>query len=458
MRLRAAAACPRQSGNAEMTRILHRSIGGSLPQAVAGQGVFITDEDGRSYIDGSGGAAVSCLGHGHPEVMAAMQAQMDRIAYAHTSFFTTDVAEELAERLVALAPEGLDYVYLVSGGSEAVEAAMKMARQYFVEIGQPQRRHFIARRQSYHGNTLGALAAGGNAWRRAQFQPILPETHHVSPCYAYRDQKAGEAPEAYAARLADELEAKIIELGADEVIAFIAEPVVGATLGAVGPVADYFARIRRICDKYGVLLILDEVMCGMGRTGTVFACEQEGISPDLVTIAKGLGGGYQPIGAVLLSEKIYRAFAEGSGLFQHGHTYICHPMAAAAALKVVELISQPEMLANVRLMGERLQAGLDARLGQHPHVGDIRGRGLFRGIEIVADKETKTPFDPALKIHARIKKEAMARGLLCYPMGGTIDGRLGDHVLLAPPYIIAPEEIDQLVERIAGAIDAAVKG
>jgi adenosylmethionine-8-amino-7-oxononanoate aminotransferase len=458
MRLRAAAVRPRQSGNAEMTRILHRSIGGSLPQAVAGQGVFITDKDGRSYIDGSGGAAVSCLGHGHPEVMAAMRAQMDRIAYAHTSFFTTDVAEELAERLVDLAPEGLDYVYLVSGGSEAVEAAMKMARQYFVEIGQPQRRHFIARRQSYHGNTLGALAAGGNAWRRAQFQPILPETHHVSPCYAYRDQKDGETPEAYAARLAGELEAKILELGADQVIAFIVEPVVGATLGAVGPVADYFARIRRVCDKYGVLLILDEVMCGMGRTGTVFACEQEGISPDLVTIAKGLGGGYQPIGAVLLSEKIYRAFAEGSGLFQHGHTYICHPMAAAAALKVVELISQPEMLENVRLMGERLQAGLDARLGQHPHVGDIRGRGLFRGIEIVADKETKAPFDPALKIHARIKKEAMARGLLCYPMGGTIDGRLGDHVLLAPPYIISPEEVDQIVERIAGAIDAAVKG
>ncbi len=458
MRLRAAAVCPRQSGNAEMTRILHRSIGGSLPQAVSGHGVTITDADGRSYIDGSGGAAVSCLGHGHPEVMAAMQAQMDRIAYAHTSFFTTDVAEQLAERLVDLAPEGLDYVYLVSGGSEAVEAAMKMARQYFVEIGQPQRRHFIARRQSYHGNTLGALAAGGNAWRRAQFQPILPETHHVSPCYAYRDQRDGEAPEAYAVRLADELEAKILELGADEVIAFIAEPVVGATLGAVGPVADYFARIRRICDKYGVLLILDEVMCGMGRTGTVFACEQEGIAPDLVTIAKGLGGGYQPIGAVLLSETIYRAFAEGSGLFQHGHTYICHPMAAAAALKVVELISQPEMMENVRRMGERLQAGLDARLGQHPHVGDIRGRGLFRGIEIVADKETKAPFDPALKIHARIKREAMARGLLCYPMGGTIDGRQGDHVLLAPPYVISPEEIDQIVERIGGAIDAAIRG
>lgn len=440
-----------------MTRILHRSLNGRLPEAVAGQGVTITDADGRSYIDGSGGAAVSCLGHGHPEVLAAMRAQMDRISYAHTSFFTTDIAEELAERLIDLAPAGLDYVYLVSGGSEAVEAALKMARQYFVEIGQPQRRHFIARRQSYHGNTLGALAAGGNAWRRAQFQPILPKTHHVSPCYAYRDLRPSETLEAYAARLADELEAKILELGAEEVIAFVAEPVVGATLGAVGPVADYFARVRRICDKYGVLLILDEVMCGMGRTGTMFACEQDGISPDLVTIAKGLGGGYQSIGAVLLSQRIYDSFAQGSGLFQHGHTYICHPLAAAAANKVVEIISQPEMMENVRLMGERLQAGLDARLGQHAHVGDIRGRGLFRGIEIVADKETKAPFDPALKLHARIKKEAMARGLMSYPMGGTVDGRIGDHVLLAPPYIIQPDEIDLIVERIGAAIDAAVR-
>jgi adenosylmethionine-8-amino-7-oxononanoate aminotransferase len=439
-----------------MTKILHRSIGNRLPRAVAGHGVYITDSDGRSYIDGSGGAAVSCLGHGHPEVLAAMREQMDRIAYAHTSFFTTDGAEQLAERLVALAPPGLDYMYPVSGGSEAVEAALKMARQYFVEIGQPQRRHFIARRQSYHGNTIGALAVGGNAWRRAQFRPILPETHHVSPCYAYRDRSEGETAEAYAARLADELEAKILELGTDAVIAFIAEPVVGATLGAVGSVADYFTRVRQVCDKYGILLVLDEVMCGMGRTGAMFACEQDGIVPDLVTVAKGLGGGYQPIGAVLLSKRIYQAFADGSGLFQHGHTYIGHPIAAAAANKVVEILARPGTLENVRRMGDRLQSGLDARLGQSPHVGDIRGRGLLRGIEIVRDAETKAPFDPSLKIHARIKREAMARGLACYPMGGTVDGRLGDHVLLAPPYIAQPEEIDLIVDRIAAAIEAAV--
>ncbi|WP_116133364.1 aspartate aminotransferase family protein [Tropicimonas sp. IMCC34043] len=435
-----------------MTRILHRSIGAELPRAASGRGVTITDGEGRSYIDGSGGAAVSCLGHSHPEVLEAMRAQMERISYAHTSFFTTDAAEDLADRLTGLAPDPLDYVYLVSGGSEAVEAALKMARQYFVEIGQPQRRHIIARRQSYHGNTIGALATGGNAMRRAQFRPILPETHHVSPCYAYRDQKQGQSPEAYGASLADELEAKIRELGEDKVMAFVAEPVVGATLGAVPPVTGYFDRVREVCDRYGVLLILDEVMCGMGRTGTIFAFEQEGIVPDIVTIAKGLGGGFQPIGAVLLSDRIYQAFRQGSGLFQHGHTYIGHPIATAAANKVVEILARDGMMAHVIAMGERLQAGLDAALGQSPYVGDLRGRGLFRGIEIVADKNSKTPFDPGLKLHARIKKAAMARGLLSYPMGGTIDGIRGDHVLLAPPYICSDLEIDQIVERISGAI------
>ncbi|MFB9224523.1 aspartate aminotransferase family protein [Paracoccus cavernae] len=439
-----------------MTKILHRSIGPDLPRAVAGQGVWITDSEGRRYLDGSGGAAVTSLGHGNAEVLDAMRAQMDKIAYAHTSFFTTDAAESLAERLVGLTPEGLDYVYLVSGGSEAVEAALKMARQYFVEIGQPQRRHIIARRQSYHGNTIGALATGGNAWRRAQFQPILPETHHVSPCYAYRDMGAQEGPEAYAARLARELEDQILALGADEVIAFVAEPVVGATLGAVPAVAGYFKQIRAVCDKYGVLLILDEVMCGMGRTGSIFAFEQEGIVPDIVTIAKGLGGGYQPVGALLLSTKIYDAFRNGSGLFQHGHTYLGHPVAAAAADKVVEIMTRPGLMENVNAMGQRLQDGLTAALGDHPNVGDIRGRGLFRGIELVADRASKEPLDPKLKTHAKIKKEAMARGLMSYPMGGTIDGIRGDHILLAPPYIITAEEVDLIVERISGAIRAVV--
>ncbi|AZM94951.1 aspartate aminotransferase family protein [Vreelandella venusta] len=439
-----------------MTRILHRSIGPTLPHAASAQGVYITDTTGRRYLDASGGAAVTSVGHAHPEVLAAMRAQIDNLCYAHTSFFTTDAAEALAEKLVNLAPEGLNYVYLVSGGSEAVEAALKMARQYFVEIGAPQRRHIIARRQSYHGNTIGALATGGNAMRRKQFQPILPETHHVSPCYAYREKGAEESPEAYAIRLADELEAKILELGPEEVMAFVAEPVVGATLGAVASVADYFKRVRAVCDKYGVLLILDEVMCGMGRTGTVFACEQDGVIPDIVTIAKGLGGGYQPIGAVMLSDKIYDSFANGSGLFQHGHTYIGHPVAAATANKVVEIIARPETLANVNAMGARLHSGLEAMLGTSPHVGDIRGRGLFRGIELVADRDTKTPFDPSRKIHAKIKRQAMARGLISYPMGGTIDGIHGDHILLAPPYIIEADDVDLIIERIADAINAAI--
>ncbi|MCD6004161.1 aspartate aminotransferase family protein [Vreelandella alkaliphila] len=439
-----------------MTRILHRSIGPTLPHAASAQGVYITDTTGRRYLDASGGAAVTSVGHAHPEVLAAMRAQIDNLCYAHTSFFTTDAAEALAEKLVNLAPEGLNYVYLVSGGSEAVEAALKMARQYFVEIGAPQRRHIIARRQSYHGNTIGALATGGNAMRRKQFQPILPETHHVSPCYAYREKGADEPPEAYAIRLADELEAKILELGPEEVMAFVAEPVVGATLGAVASVADYFKRVRAVCDKYGVLLILDEVMCGMGRTGTVFACEQDDVIPDIVTIAKGLGGGYQPIGAVMLSDKIYDSFANGSGLFQHGHTYIGHPVAAATANKVVEIIARPETLANVNAMGARLQSGLEDILGASPYVGDIRGRGLFRGIELVADRDTKTPFDPSRKIHAKIKRQAMARGLISYPMGGTIDGIHGDHILLAPPYVIEADDVDLIIERITDAINAAI--
>jgi adenosylmethionine-8-amino-7-oxononanoate aminotransferase len=439
-----------------MSRILHRVANATMPVAVAGRGVELFDKDGKSYIDASGGAAVSCLGHGHPDILAALHEQLDKLAYAHTSFFTTDVAEKLADRLVADAPTGLDHVYLVSGGSEAVEAALKMARQYFVETGQPQRRHIIARRQSYHGNTLGALATGGNEWRRAQFKPLLIETHHIDACFAYRLRRDGESDEIYAARAAQALEDKIIELGADQVIAFVAETIVGATAGAVPPVGDYFKRIRAICDRYGVLLILDEVMCGMGRTGTLHACEQEGMAPDLMTIAKGLGGGYQPIGAVLLSAKIFEAFARGSGFFQHGHTYMGHPMAAAAGLAVQEVIARDGLLDNVRVMGDRLQRRLEERFANHPHVGDIRGRGLFRAIEIVRDRSSKAPFDPQTKLHERIKREAMARGLMVYPMGGTIDGVSGDHVLLAPPFIVNQGHVDAIVERLGDSLDAAI--
>ncbi|WP_027151862.1 aspartate aminotransferase family protein [Mesorhizobium sp. WSM2561] len=439
-----------------MTHILHRQIHASLPVAAGGKGIELFDRDGRAYIDASGGAAVSCLGHGHPEVTAALHAQADKLAYAHTSFFTNEPAETLADKLVAGAPQGISHVYFVSGGSEAVEAAVKMARQFFVETGRPERRNVIARRQSYHGNTLGALAAGGNEWRRAQFRPLLIDTHHIDPCYAYRYQKAGESEAAYGLRAAQALEDKILELGPDTVMAFVAEPVVGATAGAVPAVAGYFRHVREICDRYGVLLILDEVMCGMGRTGTLHACEQDGVAPDLMTIAKGLGGGYQPIGAVLLSRRIFDAFAEGSGFFQHGHTYMCHPMACAAALAVQEVIDRDDLLANVRAMGAHLSRRLGEWFGNHAHIGDIRGRGLFMGIELVEDRSTKAPFEPKRKLNATIKREAMARGLLVYPAAGTIDGLRGDHVLLAPPFIIDAAAIDAVVERLGDAIDAAV--
>ncbi|WP_258130718.1 aspartate aminotransferase family protein [Achromobacter anxifer] len=438
------------------THVMHRSLRQTPPVAVRGQGVWVYDSAGRSYIDGSGGAAVSCLGHNHPDVQAAMHAQIDALSYAHTSFFTTEVAEQLADRLVADAPEGISHAYFVSGGSEAVEAALKMARQYFVETGQPQRRHIVARRQSYHGNTLGALAVGGNAWRRAQFAPLLIEVEHVSPCYAYRDQREGESPEQYGERLAQELEQTFERLGPDTVMAFVAEPVVGATAGAVTAVPGYFRRIREVCDRHGVLLIADEVMCGMGRTGTLYAVEQEGVTPDLITIAKGLGGGYQPIGAVMVQQRIVDAMQQGSGFFQHGHTYLGHAIACAASLAVQNVIRRDGLLARVRAQGEGLRQRLESALGAHPHVGDIRGRGLFMGIELVQDRASKQTFDPALSLHARIKREAMARGLMVYPMGGTIDGRHGDHVLLAPPFIISDDELDQLTERLSGAIDAAI--
>ncbi|MFN4312153.1 MAG: aspartate aminotransferase family protein [Ferrovibrio sp.] len=439
------------------SRILHRMINHAYPVAVGGEGIEIIDSTGKRYIDASGGAAVSCLGHGHPDVTRAIHEQADKLAFAHTSFFTTEPAEKLADKLVGSAPKGISHVYYVSGGSEAIEAALKMARQYHVERGEPQRRHFIARRQSYHGNTVGALSVGGNAWRRQQFAPMLIEAHHIAPCFEYRDRRPDETPEAYGKRAADELEAKILELGKDSVIAFVAEPVVGATLGAVTAAPGYFKRIREICDKYGVLLILDEVMCGMGRTGTLNACEQEGISPDIMTIAKGLGGGYQPIGAVLLGQHIFDAFTQGSGFFQHGHTYLGHPMACAAALAVQEVIERDHLLDNVKAMGVHLMDRLQDRFGNHRHVGDIRGRGLFQAIELVQDRATKSTFDPALKLNARIKKEAMNIGLMCYPMGGTIDGRYGDHVLLAPPFICKPGDIDTIVARLGDAVDAALK-
>ncbi len=431
-----------------MNHVFPRHTKALPPLATRGEGAYLYDKSGKQYLDGSGGAAVSCLGHSDPDVIAAIKAQIDEMAFAHTGFFTSEPAEALADRLIAHAPGTLDRVYFVSGGSEAVEAALKLARQYFLEIGEPRRTRFIARRQSYHGNTLAALATGGNAWRKEPFAPLMIDTSHIAPCYEYRDRQPDETPEDYGLRTANELEQELQRIGPENVIAFIAEPVVGATVGAVPPVPGYFKRIREICDQYGILLILDEVMCGMGRTGTLFACEQDGISPDIVTIAKGLGAGYQPIGATLCTRQIYGAIESGSGFFQHGHTYIGHPTACAAANVVVGKLTEGGLTERARLMGDKLAAALRDAFAQHPHIGDLRGRGMFRGLEFVEDRATKKPFDPALGINKKLKKACFEAGLICYPMGGTIDGKQGDHILLAPPFIITDAQIDELVSKL----------
>ena len=439
-----------------MSHVFHRNPNNDYPVAVRGDGVYLIDRAGKRYLDASGGAAVSCLGHTDRAVVEAIKAQLDRLPFAHTSFFSNEPMEALADELIRRSPKAFDRVYFVSGGSEAVEAALKLARQYFVEKGEPQREHIIARRGSYHGNTLGALAVGGNAWRRKQFEPLLIEVSHVAPCFAYRGKEAGESDEVYALRLAAEAEAEIVRLGGDKVMAFVAETVVGATLGAVEPVPGYFKRIRDICDKYGVLLILDEVMCGMGRCGELFTFTQEGIVPDLVCIAKGLGAGYQPIGAVIATRKIYEAITAGSGFFQHGHTYLGHAAACAGALAVQKRLNEDGVLARVAPLGELLDKKLRAAFGRHPHVGDIRGRGLFRALELVEDRATKKPFDAIRKINTRLKKEALEAGLMCYPMGGTLDGVQGDHVLFAPAFIVEEAQLDELVDKFSAALSATL--
>ena len=440
-----------------MSHIIHRNLRQVPPVAVGADGITIRASDGKIYIDASGGAAVSSLGHGHPDVIAAMHRQIERCAYAHTGFFTTEVAEELAGRLAAGAPEDLSGVYLVSGGSEAMETALKLARQYWVEMNEPKRRLFLARRQSYHGNTLGALAVGGNEWRRKAFAPLLMDTVRVAPCYEYRGRLARQSVDDYTACLLDELETTVLKTGPENIIAFCAEPVVGATGGAIPPTPGYFKGVREICDRYRILFIADEVMCGMGRTGTMYAIEQDGVAPDIVAVAKGLAAGYQPIGAVLAHRTIVDCIRNGSGAFQHGHTYIGHPVAAAAALAVQQVIERDDLLARVRSRGATLRRMLGDVFGVHEHVGDIRGRGLLLALEFVQDRSTKEPFAPERRLHAVLKQKAMERGLMVYPMGGTIDGQRGEHVLLAPPFIATAADLSEIVSRLEDAVDAALK-
>jgi adenosylmethionine-8-amino-7-oxononanoate aminotransferase len=441
-----------------MSSVLHRDLRAALPMAVAGRGPYLVDADGRQYIDASGGAMVSSLGHGHPKVTEAIVAQVRSLEFAHSSFFTNRPAEALAARLIGLAPHGFSAgrAAFVGSGSEGMEVALKLARQYHVERGEPGRHIFIARRQSFHGNTLGALGVSGHPARRAIYEPLLARPPLVSPCHPYRNRLPGESDEAYTDRLADELRQAIAGAGEERVAAFLVEPIAGATLGSVPPVAGYLRKMRAVCDAAGVLLIADEVMCGMGRAGDWFVMAQEGVAPDLIVIAKGLAAGYQPIGAVLASEAICAAIAAGTGLLANGHTYMSHPVACAAALAVIETIQVEHLLDAVRARGADLAAALRERFGEHPHVGDIRGRGLFWSLEFVADRSDDAPFDPARKLAGRLRDAARDEGLICYPAPGTVDGRAGDHVTLAPPFIVTPGQIGEIVDKLDRSLAAVL--
>jgi adenosylmethionine-8-amino-7-oxononanoate aminotransferase len=436
--------------------VFHRTTASRPPVASRGEGIYLIDVAGRRYVDACGGAAVSCLGHGHPEIIAAVAEQTARLEYVHTGFFTSEPAEQLAALIAEMSPGSLDRVWFTGSGSEAIEAALKLGRQYHLERGDTGRTRVVTRRQSYHGNTLGALAAGGSRWRRIPYEPLLIDVSAADPCFKYRFAEPGETPEDYGARAAQSLEDELVRLGPETVIAFLAETVVGATSGAVPPVPGYFRRIREICDRFGVLLILDEVMCGSGRTGTFLSCEQDEVVPDILTLGKGLGGGYQPIGAVLCTGEVYDAVAQGSGALKHGQTYNAHPVGCAAALAVQKLIREQELLERVKGAGASLMGILQARFRNHPNVGDIRGRGLLVAMELVADRESKAPFDPALRTHERAKADAFDRGLLIYPGGGTIDGRSGDHILLAPPYNVTDDELERIVDLLAETLDAVL--
>jgi adenosylmethionine-8-amino-7-oxononanoate aminotransferase len=440
-----------------MSRIFSRFPDVALPVAVKGDGPYIVDRNGKRYLDASGGAAISCLGHSEPAVIRAIQQQVAQLPFAYTFFFTTEAAEALADDLVQDAPAGLTHVFYGSGGSEQMDGALKLARQYVVSQGQSRRTRFVARRQSYHGNTIGALSVGGHAARRALYEPLLVAAEHIAPCYAYRGQRPGETESEYGLRAANELEETLLRVGPETVIAFVAEPVVGATAGCVPPAPGYFRRIREICDRYGVLLIADEVLCGLGRTGARYAMNQEGVAPDMLVMAKGLAAGYQPISATLVAETIFQAIHETGGVFAHGHSYQAHATACAAALAVQQVIREQHLLANVRARGRQLMKLLHERFEAHPHVGDIRGRGLMVALELVENRETKAPFDPARKLAPALLFAGMEHGLMCYPGSGTADGMRGDHILLAPPFNITSAHVEEIVDKLAATLGAVFR-
>ena len=429
-----------------MSNVFYRSPGSTYPIAVRGEGPYVYDSTGKQYLDGCGGAAVCCLGHGHPLIVEAIKVQVDRLAYAHTAFFTNEPQEQLATRLADRFPEPNARVYFSSSGSEANETAIKLARHYWLSQGRDDKHIVVSRQQSYNGNTIGALSVSGAPQRREVFVPLLHDWPRIDPCYSYRHQHNDESAEDYAARSAHALEKAVSDHGADNIAAFIAETVVGATLGAVPAVDGYFKQVREICDRHDILLILDEVMAGSGRSGTFFAFDQEGVVPDIVTIAKGLGGGYQAIGATIARGVIYDSIAAEFGSFSHGHTYIGHATACAAALAVADVIEQDDLLDNVQAISTQLFDELRSAFSDHQNVGDIRGRGLLLGIELVADRDSKAPV--AAKLAGSIKTTAMENGLMIYPGGGTADGQAGAHILLAPPFIYDSDNVGELVDKL----------
>ncbi|NOZ42872.1 MAG: aspartate aminotransferase family protein [Alphaproteobacteria bacterium] len=431
-----------------MTAVFYRGVTAHYPTAAHSDGMYIFDDTGKKYLDMSGGAAVSCVGHQHPRVVASLCQQIKTMAFAHTAFFSNPPQEQLAEALAAKFGEPGAKIYFTSGGSEANETAFKMAWQYWRALGRPSKQKIISRIHSYHGNTYGALSISGNLTRRRVMGELLLDWPRIDPCYAYRYLRAGETLADYALRAANSLETMILQQGAETIAAFIAEPVVGASLGVVAAESGYFKRVREICDQYDILLIADEIMCGSGRTGTFFAHEQEDFLPDIVTLAKGIAGGYQPLAATLARAHIHETFVTTGRGFDHGHTYVGHASACAAGLAVVTVIDDEKLLHNVRKQGDYLQKSLEAAFGDHPHIGDIRGRGLFRGLEIVADKVTKTPFADEKNITKRLKQATMTHGLICYPGGGSLRDNLGSHILLAPPFIVEPGHIDQLIDKL----------
>ncbi|VAX07453.1 Aminotransferase, class III [hydrothermal vent metagenome] len=436
-----------------MGQVFYRAPKHQYPTVVKAEGVYLYDEDGKQYLDASGGAAVSCLGHGNEYVIEAIKSQLDTVAYAHTAFFTNTPQEELAGRLAAHFGTYNAKVYFLSGGSEANETAIKLARQYWVACGRYQKSVIISRDQSYHGNTLATLSMSGNPSRKRAFKPMLHDWPKALPCHAYRYQRADESTAKYSERCALSLEAEILKVGAENVAAFIAEPIVGATIGCVAATAGYFKKIREICDRYDILLILDEVMCGAGRSGSYFAFEQENILPDIVTLAKGLGGGYQPLAAVICKANIHDHIVKQCGSFEHGHTYIGHAAACAAGLAVMDVIENEKLLSKVQHTGKTLMSHLKSSFQSHPNIGDIRGRGLFIALEFTLDKDHKKPPGIALDLPKKLKNSAMKNGLICYPGGGTADGINGAHILLAPPFIYEDSHVSELIEKLQRIIE-----